>query len=75
VKGECEENQQPSTEEPPACQPTEEICDSLDNDCDGEVDENEICLSAVASAEEDENRCQLCFSYFSQLFFPNQKAP
>lgn len=35
--GECEPIQ------PPTCEPTEELCDGKDNDCDGKVDEGQLC--------------------------------
>lgn len=37
------------TVDPLACEPTEEVCDAIDNDCDGEVDEIAcVCTDEVA---------------------------
>lgn len=33
------------TTAPPPCSPTTETCDSKDNDCDGQIDENNVCSS------------------------------
>lgn len=37
-----------SETQPPSCAPSAEICDGKDNDCDGAVDENNVCGAANA---------------------------
>jgi hypothetical protein len=39
-----------STTQPPACTPTNEVCDSKDNDCDGQTDEDNVCAQPPSSA-------------------------
>lgn len=35
---------------PPSCLPSNETCDSKDNDCDGQIDEGDVCISAPPSS-------------------------
>jgi len=35
----------------PACEPSEEICDEQDNDCDGETDEDSVCDPVVEDVD------------------------
>ncbi|MBT9171319.1 MAG: hypothetical protein DDT18_01693 [Actinobacteria bacterium] len=37
----------PATEQPPVCQPSEEICDGIDNNCNDEIDEGGVCETAA----------------------------
>ena len=37
--------------DPNECQPTTEVCDQQDNDCDGQIDEGDVCDSGDGAAE------------------------
>jgi uncharacterized protein (TIGR03382 family) len=42
----------------PECQPIEETCDQLDNNCNGEVDEGDVCVAQGDPTQEPQGTSQ-----------------